>query len=121
MKLAKLIKICLNGSSNGVRVGTCLCDMFSVKSYLLPLFLNFAVEHAISRVQANQDDLKLNGTNQFLVYADDINILGGSIHTIRKNIEALVIASKETGLEVKAEKTKYMTCLETSIQNKITV
>jgi hypothetical protein len=52
--------------------------------------------------------LKLNGTHQLLVYADYVNILGGSIHTIRKNTDALLIASKETGSEVNAEKTKYM-------------
>jgi ribosomal protein S2 len=34
--------------------------------------------------------------------------LGGSIHAIKKNTEALVVASKEIGLEVNAEKTKYM-------------
>ena len=50
----------------------------------------------------------INGTHQLLVYADDVNILGGSIHTIRKNTEALIIASKEIGLEVNAEKTNYM-------------
>jgi len=52
--------------------------------------------------------LKLNGIRQLLVYADDVNILGGSVHTIKKNAEALVLASKETGLEVNADKTKYM-------------
>jgi hypothetical protein len=51
--------------------------------------------------------LKLKGTHHLLVYADD-NILGGSIHSIKKNAEDLVLASKETGLEVNAEKTKYM-------------
>jgi hypothetical protein len=51
--------------------------------------------------------LKLNGTHQFLVDAD-VNILGGSEHNIKQNAEALVVASKETGLEVNADKTKYM-------------
>ena len=52
--------------------------------------------------------MKLNGTHQLLVYADDVNILDGSVHTIRKNREALVVACKETGLEVNADNTKYM-------------
>jgi hypothetical protein len=52
--------------------------------------------------------LKLNGTHQLLVYADNVHILGRSIHTIKKNAEALVVASKETLLEVNADKTKYM-------------
>jgi hypothetical protein len=51
--------------------------------------------------------LKLNGTHQHLVYADDVNIFGGSIPNVRK-YTALPIASKEIGLEVNAEKTKYM-------------
>jgi len=43
-----------------------------------------------------------------LVNADDVNIMGGSIHTIKKNKEALVVASKQIGLEVNADTTKYM-------------
>jgi sorting nexin-29 len=72
------------------------------------LLFNFVLENAIGRVQATQVGFKLNGTHQLLVYADDVNILGGSIHTIRKNTDALLITSKETGLEVNAEKTTYM-------------
>ena len=52
--------------------------------------------------------MKLNGTHQLLAYADDINILGGSAHTVKENAEALVVAAKEIGLEVNADKTKYM-------------
>ena len=73
---------------------------------LSPLLFNFTLEYAIRRVQANQEGLKLNGTHQLLVYADNVNILGGSIHAVRKNTETLVISSKKMGLEVNAEKTK---------------
>jgi hypothetical protein len=52
--------------------------------------------------------LKLNGKQQLLDYADDVNILSRSVRTIKKNTEALVVARKETGVEVNAEKTKYM-------------
>ena len=51
--------------------------------------------------------MKLNGTHQLLVYADDINILGESVHTVKENAEILIVASKEIGLEVNAYKTKY--------------
>jgi hypothetical protein len=72
------------------------------------LLFNFAVEYTIRRVQVIQDGMKLNGTHQILVYADDVNLLGGSVRTIRKNAEVLVVVNKETGLEANADKTKYM-------------
>ena len=47
--------------------------------------------------------MKLNGTHHLLVYADDVNVLGGRAHTVKENAEALVVASKEIGLEVNAD------------------
>jgi hypothetical protein len=65
---------------------------------LSPLLFKFALELAIRRVQVNQNGLKLNGTHQLLAYADDVNILGGSIRAVKENAEALVVSAKEIGL-----------------------
>jgi len=75
---------------------------------LSPMLFSFALEYTIRRVQVNLDGLKLNGTHHLLAYADDVNILGGSIHTLKENAEALVAGTREIGLEVSADKTKYM-------------
>jgi len=74
---------------------------------LSPLLFNFALRYAIRRFQVNQDGFKLIGTLQLLVYADDVNILGGRVHTVKENTEALIVAIKEIGLEVNADKTKH--------------
>jgi hypothetical protein len=64
---------------------------------LSPLFFKSAFEYTIRKVQVNQDGLKLNGTHQFLFYADDVHILGGSVHAVKENAEALIVASKKIG------------------------
>ncbi|KAJ4444182.1 hypothetical protein ANN_05972 [Periplaneta americana] len=58
-------------------------------------------KYAIRKVQDNREGLEWNGLHQLLVYADDVNILG-------ENTGILLEASKEVGLEVNPEKTKYM-------------
>jgi hypothetical protein len=50
----------------------------------------------------------LNGTHQLLAYADDVNLLGDNMDSIKKNTETLIDASKEVGLEINLEKTKHM-------------
>ena len=109
-----VIKMFLTETYSRVRVGKNLYEMFPIRNGLKqgdapsPLLFNFALEYAIKRVQVNRDGLKLNGTHQLLAYADDLNILGGSAHTVKENAEALLVATKEIGLEVNTGKTKYM-------------
>ena len=97
-----------------VRVGENVSDRFPIRKglkqgdALSSLLSNFALEYAVRRVQLNQDGLKLNCTHQLLAYADHVNILGGSMHTLKENAEALVTATREITLELSADKTKYM-------------
>jgi len=79
-----------NEAYSRVRVGKHLSDMFPIRNglkqidILLPLFFSFALNYAIGRVQVNQNGVQLNGTYQLLFRADDVNILGGSVHTVKK-------------------------------------
>jgi hypothetical protein len=75
---------------------------------LSPLLFNFTLECAITKVQENRVGLKLNGTHQLLAQVDDMNLLEDNLDTIKKNMETLIDASKEVGLEIKVEKAKYM-------------
>jgi hypothetical protein len=84
---------------------------------LLPLLFNIAVDYAIKRVQVNRDNLKLNGTYQLFVYADDVNIMDRSV----QSTGTLVVASKEIGLEVNVVNLSTWSCFEIRIQDEVTI
>jgi len=112
MTLVSLMKMCLTETYSRVRVGKNVSDMLPIRyglkqgDALPPVLFNVALEYAIRRVQVKQNGLKLNGTHQLLVYADDVHILGGSIYTVKENSEALIVVGNEFGPEVNVDKTK---------------
>jgi len=87
-----LIKMCLNETYSRFRAGKNLSGMFpngnglKKGDALWSLLFNFALEYTTKRVQVNQGGLKLNGTHLLLVYSDDVNIFGGSVHTVEKRV-----------------------------------
>ena len=85
------------------------------------IFFNFALEYAIRMIQVNQNGLKLIGTRQLLVYADDVNVLGGSVHTIKKNTHSLVVTGRETGLKKILIKLSTRSCLEIRMQDEFSI
>jgi hypothetical protein len=104
--------MCLNETYNKSRVGkhsSSISIQNSLKQDALsPLLFKFALEYANSKVQENQEGLGLNGTYQILVYDDDINVLGDDISTINEKTETLLGTCRDVGLELNAEKLKYM-------------
>jgi len=61
------------------------------------------LEYTIRSVRVNQYSLKLLGKHQRLVYANDVSMLGGIVHALKRNTDALIVASKENGLDVNVD------------------
>jgi hypothetical protein len=91
--------MCLYETYNKVRTSKHVSDNIPIQNSrkqgdaLSPLLFIFALEPDITKVQNNQKGLKFNGTHQLLVYADDVDLLGDNIYTVKTNAQTLIDAS----------------------------
>jgi hypothetical protein len=88
-----------------------LSDTFPIQNGLkqgdaLQFCLRIRVCHQES--PRNLVGLELNGTHQLFAYADDVNLLGSNVNIKKENTEILLDVSRDTGIEINTEKTKYM-------------
>jgi hypothetical protein len=114
MKLIRLIKMCLKEAYSKVCIGKHLYESFPIQNglkqgdALSPLLFNFASKYLVRKVEKYHMGPKLNTTHHLLAYDDDVNLLRYNTDTIKKNTETLIDTSKEVGLEINVEKTKYI-------------
>ena len=97
-------------------------DENSKKIYFVgksPVLFNIALEYAVRKVQANDEGLELNGKNQVFAYADDVNILGDDIDTVKSNANILLGAVQEIGLKINVDSTKCMVASRNQIPQQI--
>jgi hypothetical protein len=100
MKLVTPIKMSLNETCSKIHIGKHLSDNFPIQSglkqgdALTTLLFNIALEYAIRKVQINQMELKLNESHQLLVSADNVNLLGYNINTIKKDTNTLTLVRR---------------------------
>jgi hypothetical protein len=80
--------MCQNKVYSRVRIDKHICltcfllGMFRNKMFCRHCLFNFALDYAIRRVHISQYGLKVSSKHQLLVYADDVSVLGGSVHTV---------------------------------------
>jgi len=76
----------------------------------MPLFFSFALEYAIRKAQRNQEGLELNGAHHTWSVLTMLTywVETCTVYAIKKDKEALLDDSREVGLEVKSEESKYM-------------
>jgi hypothetical protein len=82
----------LNETCSKVRMGKLLCDKFPIQiggnqgDAPSPLLFNFALVYAIRKILETLVGSELNGTHQVSFYADDVNLLGDSVNSKKREL-----------------------------------
>ncbi|XP_066909695.1 uncharacterized protein [Halyomorpha halys] len=112
-KLVNLVRMCMNETYDKVRIGKHLSEKSQVRAglkqgdSLSPILFNLALEYVIKSVINTEEGLTLGGEIPVFGYAEDV-VLDDDKEAIEINIITLINSSKELGLEISVDKTKYM-------------
>lgn len=113
-KLIRLVKMCVHGNTTRVRVGKALSESFEVTTGLKqgdamsPLLFNIVLDKAVRYAQIKTELLTTDGPRLLLAYADDIDLMGNTVASVKELFNKVEKETLRMGLIVNEEKTKYM-------------
>lgn len=113
-KLIRLIQATMSDTKGQVRINGGFSDTFEISQGLkqgdglAPMLFNLALERAIRDARMEVKSTLLHRTTQLIGYADDLNIAGRNLATIKKTFLRLEESSGKIGLRINEEKTKVM-------------
>jgi hypothetical protein len=65
---------------------------------LISVDFHLALEFALRKVQGSEEELEVNGTRQFVAYAENVTLLRENINAIDRNIETQLDSRKRKDL-----------------------
>ena len=113
-KLVTLVKMCMEGSHNIIKIDGQLSEPFTVLNglrqgdALSPVLFNFALEWVMRKIQEIPRIFTARGMKLILAYADDIDIISDNLGEATRTYMRLEEEAKKIGLTINEQKTKYM-------------
>lgn len=124
-KLINITKMCINGSRCRIRIGDTLSDVFEVNGGLKqgdaisPILFNIALEKVVRTAGISVELFGRDGPRLLLAFADDIDVAGNSVLTVKDLFTRVETQANQVGLSINEDKTKYMHTSRTGRRDRV--